>query len=201
MTVDLPPAAAAVAPRDFTFLVPNDWVRVRVDDRTSREEDVRRIARVVTRGRPDRDSLFPQVVRLLHDTVEAHAREYAVEVYLSLLQSAGLPIACSMVVDVVPSRAAGADPDRGPAAFLATAGAGDAEVVELMSGLVPRVRRRRTAAVPGAAEAVTSDVVQYRYPIAGGGFVLLTFATPQLQLLEPLTALFDAVAGSFRWLP
>ncbi|MDK3257883.1 hypothetical protein [Blastococcus capsensis] len=181
--------------------MPNDWARVRVDDRAHREDDVRQIARVVTRGRPDRNSLYPQVVRLLHDTVESHTREYAVEIYLSLLQSGGLPIACSMVVDVVSPQVAGADPDSGPAAFLATAGAGDAEMVELMSGFVPRVRRRRTATVPGTAEAVESEVVQYRYPIAGGGFVLLTFATPQLQLLEPLTALFDAVAGSFRWLP
>lgn len=201
MTVDLPPAAAVVTPRDFTFLVPNDWARVRVDDRAHREDDVRRIARVVTRRRPDRNSLFPQVVRLLQDTVEAHARKHAVEVYLSLPQGGGLPIACSMVVDVVPSQQAGAAADGGLLAFLATAGGGDADVVELMPGPVLRVRRRRTVTVPGTAEAVESDVVQYRYPIADGGFVLLTFATPQRQLLEPLTALFDAVAGSFRWLP
>ena len=189
-------------PRDFTFVVPNDWARVRVGERADREADVRRIAGVVTAGRPDRDSMFPQVARLLHEAVDGYVREHTVEVYLSLLQLGGLPVACAMAVDVVPPGLTGGSPDQQLAAFLSTAGpTGTAEVVELLCGPVPRVRRRRTSPLPGSPEPVESEVVQYQYAIAGGGFVLLTFATPQLQLLEPLGAIFDAVAGSFRWIP
>ncbi|TYP83650.1 hypothetical protein [Blastococcus xanthinilyticus] len=193
-------AASISPPRDFTFAVPADWVRIRVVDDAERAADVRRIARAVTRGRPDRDSLLPKVARMLQEAAGARSDSWTVEVYLSLFQEGAPPIACALAVGVVPPQAvpAGGVLD---AAFLAAAGpGGSAEVVELAAGPVPRIRRRTTAPAPGGG-VVGTEVVQYQHAVPGGGCVLLSFSTPQLLLLEPLTALFDAVAGSFRWLP
>lgn len=193
--------SADVAPRDFTFAVPADWVRIRVADATDLAEDVGRIARAVTRGRPDRDSLMPQVARMLQDAAAAWSDSCTVEVYLSLFQDGAPPVACALAVGVVPPQALADQPGLLDAGFLAGAGsAGSAEVVELAAGPVPRVRRRIPTPGPGD-QLVETEVVQYRHHLPGGGCVLLSFSTAQLLLLEPLVALFDAVAGSFRWIP
>ena len=188
-------------PSDFTFALPDDWVRIRVDDDQAQQDDVRSVAREVTRGRPDRDQLLPHVVQLLTDATAAHRTGHTVEVYLALALGSGLPVVAALTVDVVPPRAAPGDVLALRAAFL-TAGAleGTAELAELATGPVARSRRRVATPLPDGS-ALESEVVQYQHPVPGGGFVLLSFSTPQLQLLEPLSALFDAVAGSFRWLP
>ncbi|MGY1718941.1 hypothetical protein ACI8AG_07830 [Blastococcus sp. SYSU DS0552] len=191
----------ALRPRDFTFAVPGDWARIRVLDEARRDADVRRIARAVTRGRPDRDRLMPQVARALHGAAAARSDSHTVEVHLPVLQDGAPPIACALAVGVVPPRPAGDRPGAAEAAFLAAGGAGAAaEVVELAAGPVARLRRRTQAPAPDGRLLETA-VVQYQHPMPGGGYVLLSFSTPLLELLEPLTALFDAVAGSFRWLP
>ena len=93
-------------PRDFTFAVPGDWVRIRMDDAEEQRPDVREIARAVTRGRPDRDRMMPSVVELLTDAASAHRTGWTVEVYLSLIGETTLPLACALTVDVVPPQAA-----------------------------------------------------------------------------------------------
>ncbi|MGY1723574.1 hypothetical protein [Blastococcus sp. SYSU DS0533] len=194
------PGTVGAPPRDFTFAVPGDWVRIRVLDGVQREADVRRIARAVTRGRPDRDRLMPQVARLLHDAVAARSDSRTVEVHLPVFQEGAPPVACALAVGVVPPRD-GEPPGAEEAAFLAAVGPGTSgEVVELVCGPVARLRRRVLVPAPDGRRVETA-VVQYRHPLPGGGFVLLSFSTPLLELLEPLSALFDAVAGSFRWLP
>ncbi|MCF6506823.1 hypothetical protein E9549_05295 [Blastococcus sp. MG754426] len=194
------PGAVGVRPRDFTFAVPGDWVRIRVLDDAERDADIRRTARAVIRGRPDRDRLMPQVARVLHDAVAARVDSRTVEVHLPVLQEGAPPLACALAVGVVPP-AAGDRPGAHEAAFLAAAGpGGSADVVELPCGPVARLRRRVLAPAPGGRPVQTA-VAQYHHPVPGGGFVLLSFSTPLLELLDPLTALFDAVAGSFRWLP
>lgn len=188
-------------PRDFTFAVPDDWARIRMASAVERDADIARIARAVTRSRPDRDSLMPRVARLLRDAAAGRSDRHTVEVYLSLLPHGCPPIACALAVGVVPPRAVGDRPDALEASFLAgVAPAGSAEVVELASGPVPRIRRR-VAATEFGDRPIETEVVQYQHLVPGGGWVLLSFSTPQWQLLEPLTALFDAVAGSFRWVP
>ncbi|WP_147251733.1 hypothetical protein [Blastococcus sp. TF02-8] len=112
------------------------------------------------------------MAQLLQEAAAARADSHTVEVYLSLFQEGAPPIACALAVGVV----------------------------ELAAGPVPRLRHRMTAPAVGGHQ-VDTEVVQYHHEMPGGGFVLLSFSTPQLQVLEPLVALFDAVAGSFRWLP
>lgn len=194
MTTDAPPS-------DFTFAVPDDWVRIRVAEPDERESDVRTVARAVTRGRPDRDTLLPQLSRLLSDAATAYGDDHTVEVYLSLVQEGGLPVVCALAVGVVPPQLAPGPAEAVEAAFLHGAGPdGRAEVAELAGGAVPRVRRRVHTEF-GTDQRVESDLSQYCFVVPGGGLVVLSFSTPQLGLLEPLHALFDAVAGSFRWLP
>lgn len=189
-----------VPPGDFTFAVPDDWVRIRVCNAAERASDVRRLARAVTKGRSDRDALLPKVSQLFQDAASSYADDYTVEVYLSLVQEGSLPLACALAVGVVPPQGAGSDPGQTQAAFLASAAPrGSAELVDLGAGPVPRLCRRVVTEAT-STHRVENYVVQYQHLVPGGGYVVLSFSTPQLLLLEPLTGLFDAVAGSFRWI-
>ena len=186
-------------PRDFTFAVPGDWVRIRVADADEQRQDIADVARAVTRGRADRDRSMPTVAQLLTDAVGGHRTGWTVEVHLPV--GRGRPVACALAVDVVPPQAAPGDDMALRAAFLASGGRNaQADLAQLAGGPVPRVRRRVSSALPDGS-AVESHLVQYQHLVPGGGFVLLSFSTPQLQLVEPLETLFDAVAGSFRWVP
>lgn len=193
---------AALVAREFTFAVPTDWMRIRVADGAEHAQDISSIARAVTRGRPDRDRVMPEVARLLQDAAAARSDSHTVEVYLSVFQEGAPPIACALAVGVVLPRRPADRPGAWTAAFVAGAQpTGAAEVVELACGPVPRSRSRVSTPVADGGQPVPTEVVQYQHAMPGGGCVLLSFSTVQLPLIEPLTALFDAVAGSLRWLP
>lgn len=192
-------AATAVTPRDFTFVLPDEWFRIRLD-KPSRDDDVDALVDLMTGQRPDRDSLGPALRELVHDACDAVGDLYATEVYLSLSKAAGFPIACSLVVSVVPpqrSRASGAEVVAG---FLgAQRDATERGRVEIVAGPAGRVRRRVTAEMDGSHRYPT-EVVQYLVVVPGStGFVMLSFSTPLVGVAEPMCALFDAVAESFRW--
>ena len=184
----------------FALDVPPGWARVPVGDAPAAERAVRSLARRLTWSRPDRERVQPLVAELFTGAVAARTSPTTVEVHLALGREPTRPLVCALTVDLVPAPRT-ADPLAVRAAFLSTAGAGgSAEVPALSCGPVPRTVRRRSGALPDGT-ALDSGVVQYLHADAGGGFALLSFATPQVRQLDPLCRLFDTVAGSFRWLP
>lgn len=193
--VPRPTIAQAVDPATeiaCTLATPADWVRVRLRDDATRDADLVKAARAATRGRSDRDRLVPLVAELLRDAVTAHAVDHTVEVHLPLPRP-GIPLACALAVTVLPPELA---PDEPPVE------AGQAlETVLLSCGPVQRVVGVQRTELPSGHGSVDSQVLQYHRQAPDGRRVVLSFSTPLLEILEPLTALFDAVAGSLRWPP
>lgn len=188
-----------VAPRDFSFVTPEDWYCIRVFEPKERKQDVDRLVDLLTRSRPDRDSLAPQVRGFLEAAIDAYADRTTVEIYLSMLRMESIPIGCALVVNVLPPTPLDAASTR--AAFIATAAgsSGQSGAIEVEGAPVPWARRRTRADIDGTHRYDT-EVVQYHYTIPGSaGAVMLSFSTPQIALVDPLRAVFDAVAHSFRW--
>lgn len=158
----------------FTFVLPCGWARVRLLDPVSRDADVRSLAVRLTRGRPDRHRLVPQLTRHVGAAMTSLHDPHAVEAHLSTTLDGGPPVAAALVVSLLPQ---GTGAQRT-----------DAEVLPHDGGVVIRQERR----APG------SLLVQHLFPARDDGAVLLSWSTPQPHLAEPLTAVFDAVAGSFR---
>jgi hypothetical protein len=184
-------------PRDFTFVLPDDWARIRLG-RRDRKGDIDRVVDLVTGRRPDRDSLAPQVRRLLEETTE-RVDPGAVELYLSFSAPQGYPIACSMTVTLSQQAELGVTAEEVLAGFL-TVGGRDADRSAGLHLGHPCGRVARM--VPATVEGSRFDtlVVQHAFVIPGTTeFVLLDFSTPLLPLAEAMSALFDAVARSFTW--
>ncbi|QMW65700.1 hypothetical protein H4N58_16215 [Mumia sp. ZJ1417] len=184
-------------PRDFTFVLPDDWARIRIAER-DRKADIDRVVELVTAQRSDRDSLAPQIRRQLEDVTE-RLDAGAVEIYLSLTAPQGYPIACSMTVTLSPEAPPGVSAEDVLGGFLMLGGP-DAQ--RSASSHLGHPCARVARQVPATVEGTRFDtlVVQHAFVIPGTTeFVLLDFSTPLLPLAEPMSALFDAVARSFTW--
>lgn len=173
----------------LTFAVPQDWWRIRLHEPADRDRDVRTLANALTARRPDADSLHPRLVRLLLDAARSAGDRHAVEVHLAAGDGTGSPVACALAVSLLPPTSAGRVADL-------LAGAPGGVAVPGVHG--PGADSCRVA--PAAGRFAPSAVVQHLRAAPSGGAVLLAGSVPQLGLLEPLRAVFAAVAGSLRWL-
>lgn len=181
---------------DYALVVPSDWWRI---DLTTPEGVGGQVKRLVQRlvGSADlQASLRRELVQHLQEAGEEAARRGGVDLYLAAGGPSGGVLAASLLVTVTPQ-----DVGAEHAARLLQAAVGEdadsATVVELAGGPAVRVVRHEQG-----ADLLLQDrpslVVQYTVPLPTE-VVLLSFATPLLALAEPLTAVFDAVAGSVRF--
>ena len=188
-------------PVDFNLVVPEDWARLRLGD--GLREDVDRLVDTLTRQRPDRDSLAPELrTLLLRSAQQAHQDPHAVEVYLSMTRVAGFPLAASLAVAILPPGRLGArEGDVLLSVAAEWAARGEVETVELPAGPALRLRRTEGVSLPGhESERVSSLVAQYAVVVPGSsGCVMLSFGSPLGEVAEAMFAVFDAVAGSLRW--
>jgi hypothetical protein len=101
------------------------------------------------------------------------------------------------------SRAAG---DRGHRSAAGEGRRAGEEVASVELAGAPAVRcraadRPSAGLVLGADPGVKTTTVRYAVPVPGSSAVLLlAFSTPLEALAEEMTALFDAVASSLRWI-
>jgi hypothetical protein len=205
-------AAGTTAASGYKLVVPDDWFSIELEP--GRAE--RGIARLVNRqfaGISNAPHLKAQARRELMERAEAAAKAGGVEMFLSMMQIAGVPIAASLTTYLVPPPASAVSPDD-----LAPALARDGDrvtVVDLPAGRAIRIVRDSaappewsgsTAVVPGPAGpavpagALVSREVQVFVPVPGGGaWLLLAFAAPLAPLAPAMTRLFDAVSQTLRW--
>jgi hypothetical protein len=185
------------APRDFTFVVPDDWFRLRLHD-DHRQRDTDALVELLTAKRSDRDSLGPELREMVRNMTR-FVDQHSIELYLSLTAVGGFPVACSLTVTLVEEH-----PDRLGAhdvvlEFVAATSSVESSSGEL-DGLPTGRRERRLPAKIDSQHSYDSIVVQHLLPIPGTtGFVLLDFSTPLVAVREPMIAIFDAIASSFRW--
>jgi hypothetical protein len=177
----------------YRLVAPDDWFAVDLEpDRMERS-----VAGLVKRqfaGIDNAPHLKAQARQQLLAQTQAAQEAGGLEMFLSLQQVAGVPIAASLVIFLVPPGPHGITVGD-LAQSLAVGGERRVTTVDLPVGQAVRVLRR-TWNEDGSASATLEVFV----PVPDNGeWLLLSFATPLGPLAPALTKLFDAICTTLRW--
>lgn len=183
---------APARPRDYRLIVPDGWFRVDLTP-GAREQAVAALIRRQFRGVDNAPQVKAEARQNLLAVAEDAFRNGGIELYVSLQTAAGFPLSAALVITLTPPPA----DDRATVspARLADALAGNGRevtVTELPAGPAVRVRREDPP--------VTSVDLHIPVP-ASGAYLLLSFSTPLVPLASALVGMFDAIAGTLRWIP
>jgi hypothetical protein len=196
MTV--PPSTTSV-----WIATPASWFDLDLDPGTRNESITRMVQRSGKRLAPAGRAELAGMLEAAAADAAAQGAVFAA-LYSDVLEDR--PVSASLVVSL--RQAEGGSPPAG----ITQAGVAHAlshvlgrtastEVRELPSGPAVRLRRRIHGSVPGQEIRVEVEDVQWFVPSPDGGEVaLLAFSTPTLGLAEPFGDLFDAIAGTLRWI-
>jgi hypothetical protein len=184
-----------VSAPDYGLVVPGDWWRLDLTAADGGAAQVRRLVRRLA-GTADLQAQLRRELVEHFDAACADARgRGGVDLYLSTGGPSGTLVAASLLVTVTPQHV-GAEHAVGAVGDALGEG-GDSTVIEIGGRrAVRRVREAVPGDLPTGGQAPL--VVQYAF-VMTEVVVVLSFSTPVLALAEPLTALFDAVADTFRW--
>jgi hypothetical protein len=177
----------------YRIVAPDGWFAV--DLEPGRME--RSVAALVKRqfaGIDNAPHLKAQARQQLLAQTQAAQAAGGLEMFLSLQQVAGVPIAASLVIFLVPTPGqvvTAADLARS----LDTGDERRVTVVDLPVGQAVRVFRR-TGTEDGSASATLEVFVPVPH---NGEWLLLSFAMPLGPLAPALTKLFDAICTTLRW--
>jgi len=177
----------------YRLVIPDGWFAV--DLEPGRME--RSVAALVKRqfaGIDNAPHLRAQAGQQLLAQARAAQAAGGLEMFLSLQQVAGVPLAASLVIFLVPPPGTA----MVTAADLARTLAGDGRrvtVADLQVGQAARVLRQT-----GAEDGPTMATLEVFVPVPHNGeWLLLSFATPLGPLAPALTKLFDAICTTLRW--
>jgi hypothetical protein len=176
----------------YRLVVPDGWFAVDLEP-GGRERSVAALVQRQFAGIDNAPHLRAQARRQLLAQTQAAQAAGGLEMFLSLQQVAGVPLAASLVIFLVPPGTQGVT-----AADLArslTGGERRVAVVDLPAGQAVRALGRRSS--PDGQESATLEVF---VPVPHNGeWLLLSFATPLGPLVPALTKLFDAICTTLRW--
>jgi hypothetical protein len=195
----------------YRLVVPDGWFVI--DLEPGRRE--RSIAALVERQFAGIDNVPHLKAQARQETLAKAESAYSaggVEMFLSLQQIAGIPVAASLVIFLVPPPATGAVTAEELAATLA-GDEGQVSVVDLPAGTSVRLLRRAgsdgldgfdgSAGRDGSAafdRDAASATLEVFAPVPDSGWwLLLSFAAPIGPLAPALTKLFDAISMTLRW--
>jgi hypothetical protein len=178
----------------YRLVAPDDWFAVNLEpDRMERS-----VAALVKRqfaGIDNAPHLKVQARQQLLAQTQAAQDAGGLEMFLSLQQVAGVPIAASLVIFLVPPPGPHGVTVGDLAASLAVGDERRVTTVDLPVGQAVRVLRR-TWNEDGSASATLEVFVPVPH---NGEWLLLSFATPLGPLAPALTKLFDAICTTLRW--
>lgn len=176
----------------YRLVTPGGWFAV--DLNPGRRE--RTVAALVERQFAALDNaphLKAQARQELLARAQAGYETGGLEMFLSTQQAAGIPLAASLVIFLLPPPASGAVTAEALAGSLAGQER-QVKVTDLPAGTAVRVLRR-TASADG-----TTATLEVFVPVPrGGGWLLLAFSAPLGPLAPAMTRLFDAIAATLRW--
>jgi hypothetical protein len=177
----------------YRLVVPDGWFAV--DLIPGRME--RSVAALVKRqfaGIDNAPHLRAQAGQQLLAQAQAAQAAGGLEMFLSLQQVAGVPLAASLVIFLVPPSGTQMVTAQDLARSL-TSSRRQATVVDLPAGQAVRALGRPSP--PDEQESATLEVF---VPVPHNGeWLLLSFATPLSPLVPALTKLFDAICTTLRW--
>lgn len=183
----------------FTLLVPEDWYRLPLVEDAALQRAVAAVVDRQFRGLDDQPLLRRETTEALLERGRRAREGGGVDLYLSYSDVAGVPLALSLLVSVLPLPP-GVSSLRAVARDLDAEGS-RAELVDLPGGTA--VRRRRIGNVDatelGASPDSESLLVDYTFLGPEDTLLLLSFSSPLVQVADALAELFEAVAGSLGW--
>ncbi|MDT0345948.1 hypothetical protein [Streptomyces litchfieldiae] len=195
------------APSHYQLLTPKDWFRIPLRDAEQRARSVQALIDLTMPSRDERAVQRRELRDMLTTVTGTAAARDGIEMYLSTDAVLGVPVPATLLVSAEPG-----DPDppvRLPVAWMADGvrdkhgPEAEVSVVRLPSGEAVRCRRQGTSEDTrelGQAADRPNTLLDFYLPIPeSGGWLILTFSTPIPELAQPLTELFDAIAGSLRW--
>lgn len=175
----------------YRLVVPGGWFAVDLDP--GRRE--RAVAALVERqfaGLDNAPHLKAQARRELLAQAKAAYASGGLEMFLSGQQVAGIPLAASLVIILVPEPGSQAVTAEKLAGSLGEEGR-QVRVADLPAGTAVRVLWRTASEI----EATTLEVF---VPVPrDGGWLLLSFSAPLGPLAPAMIKLFDAIAATLRW--
>lgn len=185
----------------LNLITPEDWYRLPLAEEAALKRAVTSLVDRQFRGIDNQPLLRREAADALLEQARRARAGGGVDLYLTFERTAGIPVAASLVVSLVPQppdtptlRAVARDLDD-PAA--------PATVVELPSG--PAVRRQRVTTVDAAELGASPDspalLVDYTLLGPSHTLLLLSFSSPLVQVADALAELFEAVAGTVEWVP
>ncbi|MBV9794662.1 MAG: hypothetical protein JO016_12060 [Actinobacteria bacterium] len=187
-------------PSDYQLVLPDGWFRIDLEPGT-REQAAAALIERQFRGADDIPHLKAEARdKLLVTAADAYGNG-GIELYVSLQAAAGMPLPAALVVTLTPphpDERVTVTPELLAATLAATAEPGGAAAdggeittVELAAGRAVRVRR--------FDPPVTRLDLHVPIPDSGA-WLLLSFSTPLAPLADALVGMFDAVAGTLRWM-
>jgi hypothetical protein len=177
----------------YRLVVPDGWFAVDLEP-GRRERSVAALVKRQFAGIDNAPHLKAQARQQLLAQTQAAQDAGGLEMFLSLQQVAGVPIAASLVIFLVPPGPHGVTVGD-LAASLAVGDERRVTTVDLPVGQAVRVLRR-TWNEDGSASATLEVFVPVPH---NGEWLLLSFATPLGPLAPALTKLFDAICTTLRW--
>ena len=177
----------------YRLVVPDGWVAVDLEP-GRRERSVAALVKRQFAGTDNAPHLKAQARQQLLAQTQAAQAAGGLEMFLSLQQAAGVPLAASLVIFLVPSSGTHMVTAQDLARSL-TSDRRQATVVNLLAGQAVRALGRPSS--PDEQESATLEVF---VPVPHNGeWLLLSFATPLSPLVPALTKLFDAICTTLRW--
>lgn len=177
----------------YRLVLPDEWFTIDLDP-GRRERSVRALAERQFAGIDNAPLLKSQAREELLAKAEAAYAKGGLDMFLSMQQIAGIPIAASLIVFLVPAHEGGhvADAERLAETLR------DASVTQLPAGKAVRVLRH--AASGGSELAAGAANLEVFVPVPGGGaWLLLSFSAPLGPLVPAMIKLFDAICMTLRW--
>jgi hypothetical protein len=191
------PRAQVVPVSGYRLVVPDGWFAIDLDP-AWRERAVAALARRQFAGLDNAPHLR---VQARDDLLTRAADAYAaggLEMFLSLEQIAGIPLPASLVIFAVPPPEGSQQTAASLAAVLGGSGR-QVTVVDLPAGRSVRSVQRDGPDGTSHSDAASCSLEVFVPVPGGGGWLLLSFATPFGPLAVAMTRLFDAICTTLRW--
>ncbi|MFG3171538.1 hypothetical protein [Streptomyces sp. NPDC048200] len=210
MTVTPANAPRTAPPADYQLLLPEGWFRLSIDPER-RERSVDALLERQFDGIDNAPHIRREVRGALLEQATAAFQDGGIELYISLQQAGPLTIPASLLVTLVPMPSGVRMPTVQELARSLSDENPEREVtvVELAAGTAVRVRRLMggpdhpapAGASGDAGQTLPSVTSDYQLPVpATEAHLLLTFSSPLVQIADAMLELFDAVAGSLKWM-
>jgi hypothetical protein len=176
----------------YRLVLPGGWFAIDLDP-GRRERAVAALAERQFAAPDNAPHLKAQARQELLARARAAYEAGGLEMFLSTQQVAGIPLAASLVIFLVPPPGPQAVTAEELAASLSGEGR-QVRVADLPAGTAVWVLKR-TETTDGTAATLEVFVPVPR----GGGWLLLAFSAPLGPLAPAMTRLFDAIAATLRW--